>query len=418
MRVDDVLDDLDAHVDGNDHFEFFWVPHTGWALTKTNNRTTEPLAPRGRVAEWWNDYCSSRTTPSARSAGSDGCRPQWIPRLAKALPAAGPGHLRRPELPGVRQPSPRPVLRDGVRHPPRGVRARRSNRIRRFVEDAGLLLNFPVEVRFTAAGRHPAVDRERAGVVLPRRPRLRGHGATAPTSKGVERIMDDYDGRPHWGKLHFQTAATLADALRAVGPVPRRARPRRSGAALRQRLPGPGARAPERRSVSWRAARRLVGARLPPTSAGAASTRVVGRDRHGASEPAEHDDVDARSATARPAGRAPCRRRRGARRRPRSGSGARAAPARATSRHSHSKLMLRHPRRGPLDVADEEAERAARGHADGRRVLPHELRQQHLLGRRQRADDDPGARGAGAAQRVEPRWPGRARGRSTSRRSR
>jgi L-gulonolactone oxidase len=22
--------------------------------------------------------------------------------------------------------------------------------------------------------------------------------------------MDDYDGRPHWGKLHFQTAATLA----------------------------------------------------------------------------------------------------------------------------------------------------------------------------------------------------------------
>jgi L-gulonolactone oxidase len=28
--------------------------------------------------------------------------------------------------------------------------------------------------------------------------------------RGVESIMDDYDGRPHWGKLHFQTAATLA----------------------------------------------------------------------------------------------------------------------------------------------------------------------------------------------------------------
>ncbi|MEO8458865.1 MAG: D-arabinono-1,4-lactone oxidase, partial [Chloroflexota bacterium] len=23
-------------------------------------------------------------------------------------------------------------------------------------------------------------------------------------------IMDDYGGRPHWGKLHFQTAETLA----------------------------------------------------------------------------------------------------------------------------------------------------------------------------------------------------------------
>ena len=29
--------------------------------------------------------------------------------------------------------------------------------------------------------------------------------------QGVETIMNDYGGRPHWGKLHFQTAATLAD---------------------------------------------------------------------------------------------------------------------------------------------------------------------------------------------------------------
>ncbi len=28
--------------------------------------------------------------------------------------------------------------------------------------------------------------------------------------RAVEAIMDRYDGRPHWGKRHFQTAATLA----------------------------------------------------------------------------------------------------------------------------------------------------------------------------------------------------------------
>ena len=27
---------------------------------------------------------------------------------------------------------------------------------------------------------------------------------------GVEAIMDDYGGRPHWGKLHYQKASTLA----------------------------------------------------------------------------------------------------------------------------------------------------------------------------------------------------------------
>jgi L-gulonolactone oxidase len=40
--------------------------------------------------------------------------------------------------------------------------------------------------------------------------------------RGVEAIMDRFAGRPHWGKLHFQTSATLAprypefDRFRAV----------------------------------------------------------------------------------------------------------------------------------------------------------------------------------------------------------
>jgi L-gulonolactone oxidase len=32
-----------------------------------------------------------------------------------------------------------------------------------------------------------------------------------PYFEGVERIMSDYGGRPHWGKLHFQDAAALAE---------------------------------------------------------------------------------------------------------------------------------------------------------------------------------------------------------------
>jgi L-gulonolactone oxidase len=31
-----------------------------------------------------------------------------------------------------------------------------------------------------------------------------------PYFKAVEEIMDGFGGRPHWGKRHFQTAATLA----------------------------------------------------------------------------------------------------------------------------------------------------------------------------------------------------------------
>ena len=51
MRVDHVLETLDELVEQNDHFEFYWVPHTGWALTKRNNRTDDPVGGRGRWKE-------------------------------------------------------------------------------------------------------------------------------------------------------------------------------------------------------------------------------------------------------------------------------------------------------------------------------------------------------------------------------
>ena len=31
-----------------------------------------------------------------------------------------------------------------------------------------------------------------------------------PYFRAVEEVMDTFEGRPHWGKRHFQTAATLA----------------------------------------------------------------------------------------------------------------------------------------------------------------------------------------------------------------
>src|SRR5436305_1932420 len=56
MLMDEVLSNIDEHVEGNDHFEFFWIPHTQWALTKRNNRTDEPLAPRPKWHEIRDDY--------------------------------------------------------------------------------------------------------------------------------------------------------------------------------------------------------------------------------------------------------------------------------------------------------------------------------------------------------------------------
>ena len=49
MRIDEIEGRLDELIADNDHFEFFYVPHTSSALTKRNNVTDEPVGGRGRV---------------------------------------------------------------------------------------------------------------------------------------------------------------------------------------------------------------------------------------------------------------------------------------------------------------------------------------------------------------------------------
>jgi L-gulonolactone oxidase len=77
------------------------------------------------------------------------------------------------------------------------------------VTDSGFFLNFPVEVRFTAPDEIPlstASNRESAYIAV----HIYKGMNYVPYFKEVESIMNSYQGRPHWGKLHFQNAQTLA----------------------------------------------------------------------------------------------------------------------------------------------------------------------------------------------------------------
>src|SRR5690606_11913999 len=51
MALSAVLGDLDAMVDDNDHFEFYFFPHTDKALTKRNNRVPDGT-PRSPLPAW------------------------------------------------------------------------------------------------------------------------------------------------------------------------------------------------------------------------------------------------------------------------------------------------------------------------------------------------------------------------------
>jgi L-gulono-1,4-lactone dehydrogenase len=208
-RVDEVLEAFDDLVRTHDHYEFFWVPHTGWALTKTNRRNHEPLSPRSRWDEWfYGQFADNLAMDLVNRVGVR--RPDLIRRLARRIPSAG-----------------------RVEYNDRSYRVFSSTRTVRFVEmeyavpleatvaavqgvravvdGLGYPVSFPVEVRAvraddialsTASGRD-------TGYVAVHMYRDMPH---EDYFRRVEALMRDLDGRPHWGKLHWRTADDLAPA--------------------------------------------------------------------------------------------------------------------------------------------------------------------------------------------------------------
>src|SRR5207244_8184141 len=54
-KLDAVLESFEDRTKTNEHFEFYWFPHTDVCMTKENNRTDRPLKPKSRGKTWLDD---------------------------------------------------------------------------------------------------------------------------------------------------------------------------------------------------------------------------------------------------------------------------------------------------------------------------------------------------------------------------
>lgn len=208
-RVDEVLEDFDALIRNHDHYEFFWVPHTGWALTKSNRRNHEAPAPRSRLAEFrqdelWTNYGFE----VLNRIGT--WRPSLIPRLSRLIPSSGRVEYNDRSYRVFA--SPRKVRFVEMEYAiPLEAAVEGLQRLRALVDGLGIPISFPVEVRAVAADDIPlstASGRDTAFIAV-HMYRSMPHEAYF---HGFEAIMADLDGRPHWGKMHYRTAADLAPA--------------------------------------------------------------------------------------------------------------------------------------------------------------------------------------------------------------
>jgi L-gulonolactone oxidase len=207
--LDAVLEGLDDHVDANDHFEFYWFPHTRRALTKRNNRVPAgtPLRPIGRVRGYVDDRFLSNTAFDWINRLTT-ARPALIPR-ANAFAARALSARRYVDRSYRVFTSPRDcVFREMEYALPRAAVPEVIAELERHLASSGELVGFPVEVRFAASDDiwlSTAFGRE-SGYIAVHQYHRREHAAYF---RLFEAIAKAHDGRPHWGKLHDRDAASL-----------------------------------------------------------------------------------------------------------------------------------------------------------------------------------------------------------------
>jgi FAD-linked oxidoreductase len=205
--LEDALARFEELALGNDHFELFVFPHAELALTRTNNRVDAHPLPRGRFSAYANDILL--TNHAFALACLLGRRfPTAIPQINRIVTRLA-GSSTRVDRSDRIFASPRLVRFTEMEYAlPRAATPEAVRRVMALVAERGFDVPFPIEARTVAADDallSTAAARDSGFVAV----HMFDGMAWEPYFRAVEAIMEELGGRPHWGKRHFQTAATL-----------------------------------------------------------------------------------------------------------------------------------------------------------------------------------------------------------------
>lgn len=204
--VEEVLRELDSYIDGNEHFEFYMFPHSRTAMTKRNNRVDLPERPRHALVDWFTDILLQNHAFGALCAVGRR-QPRLVPLIQRA--AAYAGSFRRQTDRSYRVfATPRMVRFTEMEYAvPRVDSTEAIREIKALSTEFDTVM--PIEVRWVAADDaflSPATGRDTCYIAV----HTYRNMAYEPYFRACEAVFDRYDGRPHWGKRHFQSADTLA----------------------------------------------------------------------------------------------------------------------------------------------------------------------------------------------------------------
>ncbi|SMF76836.1 D-arabinono-1,4-lactone oxidase [Streptomyces sp. Amel2xC10] len=215
MPFDRVLADFDELWAENEHFEFYWFPHTGSTNTKRNNRSAGPRRPVGRVPGWIEDeFLSNGVFQVAQWVGR--AAPAAVPTIARVSSRALSARTYT-DIPFKVFTSPRRVRFVEMEYAvPRAAVTETLRELRAAIERSGLRISFPVEVRTAPADDitlSTASGRDSAYIAVHM---VKGTPFQAYFT-AAERIFTAHEGRPHWGKVHTRDAEYFAGVYPRFG---------------------------------------------------------------------------------------------------------------------------------------------------------------------------------------------------------
>ncbi|MEW2072284.1 D-arabinono-1,4-lactone oxidase [Streptomyces sp. NPDC017966] len=208
MPFDRVCAEFDRLYAENEHFEFYWFPHTGNTNTKRNNRSAGPERPVPRLRGWFEDeFLSNGVFQAANWVGR--AVPATVPAIARISSRALSARTYT-DIPYKVFTSPRRVRFVEMEYAvPREALVETLRELKAMVDRSPLRVSFPVEVRTapadditlsTASGRDSAY----IAVHMFKGTPYQGYFTAA------ERIFTAHEGRPHWGKIHTRDAEYLS----------------------------------------------------------------------------------------------------------------------------------------------------------------------------------------------------------------
>ncbi|MEY9953021.1 D-arabinono-1,4-lactone oxidase [Leifsonia sp. EB34] len=206
---------LDSYLERSareDHFEFYWFPHTETGLTKTNTRLplTEPRAPLSVAGRWVDDELLANGVYRGVCAVGT-LAPGIIPPFSRLAQKLTGNRDFTDHSPRVFVTNRTVRFREMEYALPREAVPGALAEVKALIERKGWRISFPVEVRSAAADDNwlsTAYGRESGYIAVHR------YYREDPTEyfTAVEDIMTAYAGRPHWGKLHNRDADSLHES--------------------------------------------------------------------------------------------------------------------------------------------------------------------------------------------------------------